>query len=133
MIGTHWRKGVMECRDDPSGLLISWNEMSWALSQNRRKQIRPRMGSARFLGAFKIAGDIRSPDPIHRRACIAHLSAAERQTIKCACVHREAAMDRAASGLAAAERKREVDLLRKLALTAQSRLQLLGKNRPLSR
>jgi DNA-binding MarR family transcriptional regulator len=70
--------------------------------------------------------------PIHRRARIVHLTAAGRKTIECAFA-RKTAMDRAASGLAAAERKRAVDLMRKFERTAQSRLQNLGKNRALSR
>jgi len=62
-----------------------------------------------------------------------HLTAAGRKVIECAFADHEAAMDRAASGLTAAERKRAADLLRKLGLAAQSRLQYLDKNRETSR
>ena len=71
----------------------------------------------------------RRDDSTDRRARIVHLTAAGRKTIDCAFANHEAAMDRAASGLSAAERKRATDLLRKLGLTAQSMLQELERTR----
>jgi MarR family 2-MHQ and catechol resistance regulon transcriptional repressor len=58
-----------------------------------------------------------------RRARIVHLTDAGHKVIACAFADHEAAMERATSGLTAAERKRAADLLRKLGLTAQSLLQ----------
>jgi MarR family transcriptional regulator, 2-MHQ and catechol-resistance regulon repressor len=75
----------------------------------------------------------RRDNPSDRRARIVHLTAAGSKVIECAFSDHEAAMDHAASGLTAAERKLAVDLLRKLGLTAQSLLQELDKNRALSR
>lgn len=74
----------------------------------------------------------RRNDPADRRARIVHLTTTGRKTIACAFADHEAAMDRAASGLTPAERKRAADLLRKLGLTAQSLLQGPNKNRALS-
>jgi MarR family transcriptional regulator, 2-MHQ and catechol-resistance regulon repressor len=75
----------------------------------------------------------RRDDPGDRRSRIVHLTASGRNVIECAFADHEAAMDRAASGLTPAERKRAADLLRKLGLTAQSMLQELDKNRETSR
>jgi MarR family 2-MHQ and catechol resistance regulon transcriptional repressor len=75
----------------------------------------------------------RRDDPADRRSRIVHLTASGRNVIECAFADHEAAMDRAASGLTPAERKRAADLLRKLGLTAQSMLQELDKNRETSR
>ncbi len=75
----------------------------------------------------------RRDDPGDRRSRIVHLTASGRNVIECAVADHEAAMDRAASGLTPAERKRAADLLRKLGLTAQSMLQELVKNRETSR
>jgi MarR family transcriptional regulator, 2-MHQ and catechol-resistance regulon repressor len=74
----------------------------------------------------------RQGDPSDRRARIVHLTEGGRKVIECAFADHQAAMERAASGLTSAERKRAVDLLRKLGLTAQSLLQDLDKNRALS-
>src|SRR5580700_5631585 len=62
----------------------------------------------------------RRDHPVDRRARIVHLTTHGRKVIECAFADHEAAMDRAASGLTRAERKRAADLLRKLGLTAQS-------------
>src|ERR1700722_9677353 len=54
----------------------------------------------------------RRDDPADRRSRIVHLTASGRNVIECAFADHEAAMDRAASGLTPAERKRAADLLR---------------------
>jgi MarR family 2-MHQ and catechol resistance regulon transcriptional repressor len=74
----------------------------------------------------------RRHDPADRRARIVHLTAPGRKLIACAFAAHESAMERAASGLTPAERKRAAGLLRKLGLTAQSLLKASGKNRALS-
>jgi MarR family 2-MHQ and catechol resistance regulon transcriptional repressor len=74
----------------------------------------------------------RHNDASDRRARIVHLTDAGRKLIACAFADHESAMERAASGLTPAERKRATDLLRKLGLRAQSLLQEAGKNRELS-
>lgn len=65
----------------------------------------------------------RGNDPKDRRARVVHLTAAGRKLIACAFADHEAAMERAASGLSAADRKRAAALLKKLGLTAQALLQ----------
>jgi DNA-binding MarR family transcriptional regulator len=60
------------------------------------------------------------------------LTAAGRKVIACAFAGHEEALDRAAGGLTAAERKRAAQLLRKLGITAQSLLPCAHKNRALS-
>jgi MarR family 2-MHQ and catechol resistance regulon transcriptional repressor len=67
-----------------------------------------------------------------RRARIVHLTESGHKLIACAFADHEAAMERATSGLTAAERKRAAELLRKLGLTAQSLLQAPRKNHELS-
>ena len=74
----------------------------------------------------------RRNDAADRRARIVHLTATGQKTIACAFADHEAAMEHAASGLTPAERKRAVELLRKLGLTAQSLLQEPDKNGALS-
>ena len=75
----------------------------------------------------------RHDDAGDRRARIVHLTEAGRKLIECAFADHQAAMERAASGLTATERKRAAHLLRKLGLTAQSLLQDPDKNRARSR
>ena len=70
--------------------------------------------------------------PEDRRARVVHLTAAGRKTIACAFAGHEAALERAARGLTAAEKKRAAELLKKLGLTAQSLLPERCKNRALS-
>jgi MarR family 2-MHQ and catechol resistance regulon transcriptional repressor len=74
----------------------------------------------------------RRNDAADRRARIVHLTAAGRKVIACAFAGHEEALDRAAGGLTAAERKRAAQLLRKLGITAQSLLPCAHKNRALS-
>lgn len=60
----------------------------------------------------------RKSDPQDRRARVVHLTAAGRKLISCAFADHERAMERAASGLTAAERAQAVALLKKLGLRA---------------
>jgi MarR family 2-MHQ and catechol resistance regulon transcriptional repressor len=55
-----------------------------------------------------------------RRARVVHLTAEGRKLIACAFADHEAAMERAAGGLSAAERERAAVLLRKLGLAAKA-------------
>jgi len=64
----------------------------------------------------------RRNDPGDRRARVVHLTAAGRKLISCAFADHEAAMDRATSGLSAAERAEAAVLLKKLGIAAQSML-----------
>ena len=64
----------------------------------------------------------RRNDPADRRARVVHLTASGRSLISCAFADHEAAMDRAASGLTAAERAEAAELLKKLGLRAQEML-----------
>jgi MarR family transcriptional regulator, 2-MHQ and catechol-resistance regulon repressor len=70
----------------------------------------------------------RCNEPSDRRARIVHLTASGETVIACAFADHEAAMERAVSGLTPAERKRAIELLRKLGLTAQSLLHTTRKN-----
>jgi MarR family 2-MHQ and catechol resistance regulon transcriptional repressor len=70
--------------------------------------------------------------PEDRRTRMVHLTGAGRKIIACAFANHEAAMERAASGLSAAERKQACALLKKLGLTAQTLLPCASKNRALS-
>ncbi len=60
----------------------------------------------------------RHNDPDDRRARVVHLTAAGRKLISCAFTDHEAAMERATSGLTAAERAQAAELLKKLGLHA---------------
>ena len=64
----------------------------------------------------------RRNDAGDRRARVVHLTAAGRSLIACAFADHEAAMERAASGLTAAERAEAAGLLKKLGLSAQAML-----------
>jgi MarR family 2-MHQ and catechol resistance regulon transcriptional repressor len=70
--------------------------------------------------------------PVDRRARIVHLTAGGRKVIACAFAGHEAAMERAACGLTAAERHVAAELLKKLGIHAQSLLTCHSKNRALS-
>jgi len=70
--------------------------------------------------------------PVDRRARMVHLTAGGRKLIVCAFADHEAAMERAAGGLTAAERNTATGLLKKLGLHAQSLLTCPSKNRALS-
>jgi MarR family 2-MHQ and catechol resistance regulon transcriptional repressor len=61
----------------------------------------------------------RCNDPKDRRARVVHLSEQGRKLIECAFAHHEAAMDKAAEGLTAAERIEAVALLKKLGRHAE--------------
>jgi MarR family transcriptional regulator, 2-MHQ and catechol-resistance regulon repressor len=60
----------------------------------------------------------RRNDPDDRRARVVHLTPEGRKLISCAFADHERAMDRAASGLTAAEKAQTVALLKKLGLRA---------------
>lgn len=62
----------------------------------------------------------RQNDVADRRARIVHLTATGRKLISCAFANHEAAMERACSGLTAAERAQATALLKRLGLHAQS-------------
>jgi len=64
----------------------------------------------------------RCGDPEDRRARVVHLTEAGRKLIACAFADHEAAMERATSGLTAAEQAQAIELLRKLGLHAQGLL-----------
>jgi DNA-binding PadR family transcriptional regulator len=65
-----------------------------------------------------------------RRTRLVHLTDTGRELIQCAFADHEAAMDRAASGLAAEERLDAVALLKKLGLRAQAELNRTSPARP---
>ena len=64
----------------------------------------------------------RCSHPTDRRARVVHLTEAGKKLIQCAFADHEAAMERAASGLAPEERRQAVALLKKLGLHAQTSL-----------
>jgi len=64
----------------------------------------------------------RRGDPEDRRARVVHLTEAGRKLITCAFADHEAAMERATSGLTAAEQAQAIELLKKLGLHAQGLL-----------
>ncbi len=64
----------------------------------------------------------RRGDPDDRRARVVHLTASGRELIACAFADHQAAMERAASGLTAAERSQAIRLLKKLGLHAEKLL-----------
>jgi len=65
----------------------------------------------------------RRNDAGDRRARVVHLTASGRSLISCAFADHETAMERAVSGLTAAERAEAATLLKKLGLSAQAMLQ----------
>ena len=64
--------------------------------------------------------------PEDRRTRVVHLTTAGRKLIACAFGDHEAAMDRAAAGLTAAERAQAIRLLKKLGIRAQALLEERG-------
>jgi MarR family transcriptional regulator, 2-MHQ and catechol-resistance regulon repressor len=64
----------------------------------------------------------RRDHPEDRRARVVHLTKAGRNLIECAFADHEAAMERATSGLTAAEKARAIEVLKKLGLHAQELL-----------
>ncbi len=62
----------------------------------------------------------RRNDPGDRRTRVVHLTTSGRKLISCAFADHEAAMDRATSGLSAAERGQAAELLKKLGLYAEA-------------
>jgi len=64
----------------------------------------------------------RRNDPTDRRARVVHLTESGRKLISCAFADHEAAMERATSGLAPAERAQAAALLKKLGIRAEELL-----------
>jgi MarR family 2-MHQ and catechol resistance regulon transcriptional repressor len=98
-----FHKGPMPVNTVGSLIGLTSGSMTAAVDRLERKGLVERVG-----------------DPNDRRARVLHLTESGRNLIACAFADHEAAMERAASGLTAAERDQAIALLKKLGLRAQA-------------